>query len=150
MSERLRPLATVGSSTAHSARDRLRTDHSRGPARATIVLGPAAFLAGIGYIAGWVAGAVRGQTFPDYAEFAATLGLAGAGVGWVLGALVGISISDGNRKISRRGAPVLWVAAAAAIGAGIAIAAQEESMLWTRSCRRTSFPGSDSPPSRTA
>jgi hypothetical protein len=105
---------------------------ARGPARATIVLGPAAFLAGIGYIAGWVAGAVRGQTFPDYAEFAATLGLAGAGVGWVLGALVGISISDGNRKISRRGAPVLWVAAAAAIGAGIAIAAQEESMLWTK------------------
>jgi hypothetical protein len=99
------------------------------PSRATITLGAASALAGIGYVAGWVAVNARVQSYPDYPNFAATGGLVGAGTGWVLGSLVGTAISQGNPRIGRRGRVILWVAAIVAVASGIAISWFEGEML---------------------
>jgi hypothetical protein len=109
--------------------DHFATNISAEPSRATIVLGAASALAGIGYVAGWVAVNARVQSYPDYPNFAATGGLVGAGTGWVLGFLVGTAISRGNPRIGRRGRSILSLTAIVAVACGIAISWFEGEML---------------------
>jgi hypothetical protein len=108
-----------------------RARSRKGATRATIVLGTASAFSGIGYIVGWFVPFERAQTFPDYAPFAATGGLIGAGLGWALGTAAGISLSAGNRRVGPKGRALLWIIAGSALIADVVIATHEDRLVVT-------------------
>src|SRR5687768_1512862 len=93
------------------------------PARATIILGFAAFGAVLGFILASVIGLeFLGFELPD-ADGLPTVALVGAGWGWALGAQLGDLTSSGARQIeasTRRGLRIAALASVADVIAGSA------------------------------
>ena len=104
----------------------------RGGTRATMILGCASILAGFGAVLGGVTMiAIDGDSFPDYSQYSVTGTIAGAGIGWVLGAFAGAGLSRGGRAVGRAVALLLWAAAATVIAIGVALWSFWETFLVT-------------------
>ena len=111
---------------AHKHQDRDGT-------RAAIILGFASIGAGLGAaMGGLTLIAMHPGYIPDYPPYSAAGVVAGAGSGWVLGALAGTAASRGGRAVRGGVATVLWIAAGVAIISAVVLWNYWESFLQTR------------------
>lgn len=108
-------------------------EHRRGSGtRATIILGFASIGAGLGAAVGGIAMiALHPGFLPDYPPYAASGTVAGAGIGWFLGAIAGAGASRGGRAVGRGAAIVLWIGATAAIASAVVLWTYWESFVLT-------------------
>ena len=100
------------------------------PARATIILGFAAFGAVLGFIlASVIALEFLGFELPDETSGLSTAALVGAGWGWALGAQLGDLTSPDARPIQASARRWLRIAAMVAIVLGVAIVIEEARLV---------------------
>lgn len=98
------------------------TPAPRRPSYATIVLGSSSFGAAIGFFLGsWVGVAFLGMGLIDNNQWLPIAFSTGAGIGWVLGAVIGSNVGRGARSSSRPGRIALYGSAMAVMVAMVVL-----------------------------